>query len=34
VRYEQTEHYQITRDFLSDPMRFFKHLFPTRDEKP
>jgi predicted ATPase len=30
VRYEQTEHYQITRDFLADPTRFFKHLLPPR----
>ena len=24
VRYQDTEHYRITRDFLADPERFFK----------
>ena len=27
VVYEETEHYQITRDFLNSPERFFKTLF-------
>jgi predicted ATPase len=27
VAYEDTEHYQITRDFLNSPERFFKRLF-------
>jgi len=27
VAYEDTEHYRITRDFLSSPERFFKGLF-------
>jgi predicted ATPase len=27
VAYEDTEHYRITRDFLSSPERFFKNLF-------
>ena len=27
VAYEETEHYQITRDFLNAPERFFKTLF-------
>jgi predicted ATPase len=27
VAYEDTEHYRITRDFLSSPERFFKTLF-------
>ena len=27
VRYEETEHYRITRDFLVNRERFFKHLF-------
>jgi predicted ATPase len=31
IAYEQTEHYQITRDFLADPSRFFKHLFSRGD---
>jgi len=28
VRYEETKHYLITRDFLNSPDRFFKHLLP------
>jgi predicted ATPase len=34
VAYEDTEHYRITRDFLSSPERFFKTLFrrSTSDE--
>lgn len=31
VEYKETKHYQITRDFLNAPERFFKHLF-ERDE--
>ena len=27
IAYEATEHYQITRDFLANRERFFKHLF-------
>jgi hypothetical protein len=27
VAYEDTEHYRITRDFLSSPERYFKTLF-------
>ena len=27
VVYEDTEHYQITRDFLNNRERYFKHLF-------
>jgi predicted ATPase len=27
IRYEDTEHYQVTRTFLADPARYFKHLF-------
>ena len=27
VKYEDTEHYTITRDFLNSPDRFFKTLF-------
>jgi predicted ATPase len=26
VAYEETEHYQVTRDFMASPERFFKHL--------
>lgn len=26
VEYEATEHYRVTRDFLENPARFFKHL--------
>ncbi|HZJ64931.1 MAG TPA: AAA family ATPase [Kofleriaceae bacterium] len=31
VRYQDTEHYRITRDFLADPERYFKHLFFDRE---
>jgi predicted ATPase len=27
IEYEQTEHYQITKNFLLDRGRYFKHLF-------
>ena len=27
IRYEDTEHYTLTRDFLNDRARYFKHLF-------
>jgi predicted ATPase len=27
VSYKDTEHYQITRDFLNAPERFYRHLF-------
>ena len=27
VNYRETRHFLITRDFLSSPERFFKHLF-------
>ena len=33
VEYEQTEHYQVTRDFLSNRERFFKHLFADEGER-
>ncbi|HZS37035.1 MAG TPA: AAA family ATPase [Polyangia bacterium] len=34
VRYEDTEHYQVTRDFLVNRERFFKHLFaPDGDDE-
>jgi predicted ATPase len=32
IRYEETKHYLITRDFLTSPERFFKHLFAQADE--
>ncbi len=32
IRYEDTRHYLLTRDFLSSPERFFKHLFTTTEE--
>ncbi|MEA4908969.1 MAG: AAA family ATPase [Anaerolineaceae bacterium] len=31
VRYEDTEHYQITKDFLSNPDRFYRHLFSSEE---
>jgi len=27
VRYEETEHYQITKSFLDNPDKYFKLLF-------
>ncbi len=38
VAYEETEHFQVTKDFLASPERFFKHLFasatkPAADEE-
>jgi predicted ATPase len=27
IRYQDTRHYLVTRDFLNSPERFFKHLF-------
>lgn len=34
IDYRETRHFQITRDFLSSPERFFKHLFrePEADD--
>jgi predicted ATPase len=33
IAYRETSHYLITRDFLTSPERFFKHLFgPARRE--
>ena len=32
IRYEETKHYLLTRDFLASPERFFKHLFAQADE--
>jgi predicted ATPase len=32
VRYEETEHYTITRDFLNSPERFFKTLLGQRND--
>jgi predicted ATPase len=31
IAYQDTEHYQLTRTFLSDPDRYFKHLFADLD---
>jgi predicted ATPase len=31
VQYEETDHYQITRDFLLNPDRFYRHLFSIDD---
>jgi predicted ATPase len=31
VRYEDTDHYQITRAFLESPERFFRYLFSEED---
>ncbi len=32
VAYEDTEHYRLTRSFLLDPERYFRHLFADDDE--
>jgi predicted ATPase len=32
VAYRDTKHYQISRDFLTSPERFFKHLFARPDD--
>jgi len=34
VDYRDTDHYRITRDFLSAPERFFRHLFDEPDAGP
>ena len=33
VNYEDTEHFQLTKDFLSHRERFFKHLFSDDETK-
>ena len=33
VQYTDTEHYRLTRDFLSCPERYFQHLFAPDDEE-
>jgi predicted ATPase len=32
IAYHETEHYQITRDFLNAPERFFRYLFDTVED--
>lgn len=32
VSYDQTEHFQLTRDFLASPERYFRHLFDEDGE--
>jgi len=32
VAYQETEHFQLTRDFLNAPERFHRHLFARDDE--
>ena len=36
VRYDETEHFRLTRDFLEAPERFYRHLLapPDRDPTP
>lgn len=31
VRYEETEHYKVTKQFLDSPERFFRHLFSSNE---
>jgi predicted ATPase len=34
IRYKETDHYQVTKEFLMSPERYFKHLFaPDPDEE-
>ena len=32
VRYDETEHFLLTKDFLNDPARFHRHLLEETDE--
>lgn len=34
VSYKDTEHYQLTRDFLNAPERFHRHLFRSQSDTP
>lgn len=34
VAYEDTEHFQLTRQFLNNPERFYKHLFSDPESDP
>jgi len=34
VAYQETEHYQLTRDFLNSPERFYRHLFESDEALP
>ena len=34
VRYQDTEHYTLTRDFLNAPERFYKYLFENEEDNP
>jgi predicted ATPase len=33
IGYRETEHYQVTRDFLNAPERYFRHLFATEEDE-
>jgi len=33
VSYQDTSHYQLTRDFLLAPDRFFRYLFSDSEER-
>jgi predicted ATPase len=33
VDYRHTKHFQVTRDFLNGPERFYKHLFAPPDSE-
>lgn len=33
VAYQETEHYQLTRDFLNKPERYHRHLFRDEEER-
>ena len=34
IAYEDTEHFQVTRDFLADPSRMLRVLFEREPENP
>jgi predicted ATPase len=34
VEYRDTAHFQLTRDFLNAPERFFRHLLESQDDSP
>jgi hypothetical protein len=31
VSYQDTDHYRLTKDFLDDPERFYRHLLSDED---
>jgi predicted ATPase len=33
VKYKETDHYSLTKEFLDSPERFFKHLFASEEDE-